>query len=64
VGQAAKLTIAGEQGARDWTHTVLHVARHEGFVAFLRLIMDGRSGRRRAKRKVADSLVEYITPRQ
>jgi hypothetical protein len=53
-------TPEGEQ----WSHEVLHTARHQGYEPFFAKLVDWRSGRRGGKRKIADRLLSYVAERQ
>ena len=65
VGQAGVLTLGKETPAcQAWVGKTLHTVRHEGYEPFFQKLLDWRSATRGNKRQAANSLINYVAPRQ
>ncbi|HEY8665997.1 MAG TPA: hypothetical protein VIL86_04990 [Tepidisphaeraceae bacterium] len=65
VNDASRKTLGEKtEEGEQWSHEVLHTARHQGYEPFFEKLVDWRSGRRGGKRKVADRLPSYVVERQ
>ena len=63
VGEAGKATL-GEEGTKEWIHTVLHLARNVGYEPMFQQLLDWRGKLRGGKRCVADRLIHYVAQRR
>lgn len=63
VGEAGKATL-GEEEAKGWIQTVLHLARNVGYEPMFEQLLDWRGKLRGGKRGVADGLINYAAQRQ
>jgi hypothetical protein len=65
VGQAAVETLGKDTPAfKEWLGKVLPSVRHGGYDPFFQQLLDWRTPLRGGKRKAADALLGYVTPRQ
>lgn len=65
VGQAGVATLGPQTPAcRQWLDDVLHTVRHQGYSPFFQKLLEWRSGLRGHKRQEADTLINYVAPRQ
>jgi len=65
VNEAGNNTLGEKTPAKEkWVSDLLHTLKHEGYDPFFQRLLDWRSELRGNKRKVADKLLKYVSPRE
>ncbi len=65
VNQAKDATFGPESEAgKQWATKAMHQVKHAGYEPFWNQLVEWRGSQRRAKRKAADALVNYVSSRQ